>query len=73
MFLHQCMQHEVQARRARILDLVPESYITGISETWWEDTCNTCVAINGSWLFRRAREGGTVSERGAGLHGAQSW
>ena len=35
-----------------------QSYdIIGISETWWEETCDWSVTMDGYRLFRRDRQG----------------
>ncbi|KAJ7413995.1 hypothetical protein WISP_87188 [Willisornis vidua] len=31
--------------------------ITGISETWWDETCDWSALLDGYWLFKRDRQG----------------
>ena len=41
-----------------------QSYnIIGISETWWDESCGWCVAIDGYRLLKRDRQG----RRGGGV------
>ncbi|KAJ7410330.1 hypothetical protein WISP_109209 [Willisornis vidua] len=43
--------------------------ITGISETWWDETCDWSALLDGSWLFRMDRQG--RRGRGVALYGKE--
>lgn len=65
------------ARNLYAMVAQPQNYDTiGISETWWEESCDCCVMRGGYRLFRRCRTGevgesggsvGTIYNGGAGL------
>lgn len=50
---------------------------TGISETWWDGSCNWSALLDGYRLFRRERQrsggGVTLWKRRVGMSGVHSW
>ncbi|GAB0186493.1 hypothetical protein GRJ2_001114600 [Grus japonensis] len=68
MLLYQCFCTNARSMRNKQEELealaLSQCYdIIGISETWWEESCDWCAVMDGYRLFRRDRQG----RRGGGV------